>query len=133
MKIYNLNATLQKSYYGKAKVIETDNKVQLQSYQTIVCEIDKDNNFIRLWNGYSVTTMKHINDFRMAFGFDSLSKKEWLALPCINNEQYQVKFSNGFVNWKSSIIFDKEEDAYNFADDVCEKHDWHFGASIESI
>lgn len=68
----------QKSFYGKAKQIETKDGFFLQSYKTIVCFIDKKtNSFHRLWDGYSVTTQKHIDSFRRLNGFSGMGKKEW--------------------------------------------------------
>lgn len=58
----------RKSFYGKAKVIIQDNgAVQLQSYNTIVCEIDTYNNFNILWDGKSQTTTRHIKEFKKQF------------------------------------------------------------------
>ena len=60
--------TTRKSFYGKAKVLVQDNgTIQLQSYNTIVCEIDTHNNFNMLWNGKSNTTTRHINEFKKQF------------------------------------------------------------------
>ena len=60
--------TSRKSFYGKAKILIHDNGViQLQSYDTIVCEIDNQNNFNMLWNGKSNTTTRHINEFKKQF------------------------------------------------------------------
>ena len=60
--------TARKSFYGKAKVLIQDNgTIQLQSYETIVCEIDTHNNFNMLWNGKSNTTTRHINEFKKQF------------------------------------------------------------------
>lgn len=60
--------TTRKSFYGKAKVIIQDNgTIQLQSYETIVCEIDTHNNFNMLWDGKSNTTTRHINEFKKQF------------------------------------------------------------------
>ena len=57
-----------KSFYGKAKVIVEDNgTLKLLSYQTIVCEIDTNNNFNMLWDGKSNTTTRHINEFKKQF------------------------------------------------------------------
>ena len=40
----------RKSFYGKAHLIHTDDgTIQLQSYNTIVCEIDKNGVFRMLW------------------------------------------------------------------------------------
>ena len=70
--MYILDLTPQhsnrKSFYGKAKVIINDNgTVQLQSYNTLVCEIDEYNKFKMLWDGKSQTTTRHIKEFRQQF------------------------------------------------------------------
>lgn len=58
----------RKSFYGKAKVIiEDDGTLKLLSYDTIVCEIDTNNNFNMLWDGKSNTTTRHINEFKKQF------------------------------------------------------------------
>lgn len=62
-KIFELTATNgRKSFYGKAKVIESDNKIELQSYDTIVAQIIDG---VFTVNGeYSLTTSTHIKSFR---------------------------------------------------------------------
>lgn len=106
MKNYYLKATLQKSYYRKAQVFEDDSFLVLRSYDTDVLAIDKvKNKLVRLWNGWSATTAKHINDFLLQNGFGKLSKKEWLALPCVNDEPvYNVYLSTGFFTHKSPAL-----------------------------
>lgn len=80
-KEFKLPATRQKSFYGKASVIEDNNgEIFLRSYDTLVCYIDNNGNVKRLWDGYSVTTMKHINDFLMLFDLPGGGKKWWLSL-----------------------------------------------------
>ena len=69
MRIYELTPMRdsRKSFYGKAKVIEHDNgTIQLQSYDTIVCEI-VGGVFRMLWNGRTQTTTRHINEFKHQF------------------------------------------------------------------
>ena len=57
-----------KSFYGKAKVIIKDNgTIQLQSYNTIVCEIDTQSHFNMIWDGKSNTTSRHIKEFKKQF------------------------------------------------------------------
>ena len=75
--IYNLEPNDgHRSFYGKAKVkTYTDGTRVLQSYNTDVAKIDADGNIIRLWNGYSATTGRHIS------AFCGLNKKEYLELP----------------------------------------------------
>ena len=75
---FALPALCQKSFYGKASVIESvEGEIFLRSYDTLVCYIDKGGKFRRLWCGYSRTTANHINDFRSHYGLDKMSKKEW--------------------------------------------------------
>ena len=111
MRTNQLKATLQKSYYGKAKVHEDDDFIVLQSYETDVLAIDKEQNkIVRLWSGWSATTAKHVNDFLLQNGFPKLSKKEWLLLPCTNKRNvYKVYYSNGFVVHSSNALFTKDE------------------------
>jgi len=54
----------RKSFGGKAKVIETDDKIQLKSYDTIVAQIDKQTNELTVNGKYSMTTNTHIKSFR---------------------------------------------------------------------
>ena len=65
----------RKSFYGKAKLIFTKEEVFLFSYNTLVCKIDKQGNFIRLWEGYSLTTMRHVNSFLQNFCISGGGKK----------------------------------------------------------
>lgn len=82
-KIFNLPVCCSdkaKSFYGKAKVIETDNGEKvLQSYNTAVCKITSSGEFVRLWSGYSVTTMRHINSFLQLFDIVGGGKAWWDA------------------------------------------------------
>ena len=70
-----------KSFYGKAMVLHRDNVLTLYSYDTPVCEIRPKVGFIRLWNGWSVTTARHINEFRRQCAMTAICKSDWLALP----------------------------------------------------
>lgn len=127
MIVFNLNATTQKSYYGKAQVLvdEPSKTKYLKSYNTIVAKIDDNNQLHKLWNGYSRTTQNHIKDFCKLFNISfSGSKKDWLALKNESNTStglYKVEFSNYFVNWTSEVIFDNYDDADNFGDKVCKE------------
>lgn len=66
----------RKSFYGKAKVIENGGNITLRSYNTDVCRI-VNGKFEKLWNGYSATTMRHINAFVDAYGINGGGKKWW--------------------------------------------------------
>jgi len=52
----------------------------LRSYSTIVCSVLKNGEFVRKWDGYSATTMKHINAFRKRYGLEPIHKEEWDAM-----------------------------------------------------
>lgn len=70
MTVYELHPRYdsRKSFYGKAHVIEyPDGKKQLQSYDTIVCEISSNGEFKILWDGKTQTTTRHINEFKKQF------------------------------------------------------------------
>ena len=73
----------RKSFYGKARVINPGNGyISLVSYDTTICSLDLETRrFVRLWDGYSATTMRHVNTFRCTYGLPAISKSDWLALP----------------------------------------------------
>ena len=67
-----------KSFYGKARVIEQDNGEKvLMSYDTKVCKITKSGEVVRLWDGYSATTMRHVNSFLELFDIAGGGKAFW--------------------------------------------------------
>lgn len=89
-----LLAKKQKSYYAKAFVVSNRYGFHyLFSYQTLVAVYDTVNKvFYRVYNDYSVSTMNHINDFRLDYNLDIISKKEWLNIPVVTNDK--TLFSN---------------------------------------
>lgn len=72
-----LKAFALEGFVGRALIIPTETGYILRSYYTDVAEV-RDGEFIRLWDGFSVTTLKHINIFRQFTGFDTMSKREWI-------------------------------------------------------
>ena len=85
VKSLELKAISQKSFYKKAYVLEDEKgNLFLQSYDTIVCGII-NGIFKKLWNGYSRTTLVHVNDFRKAHNMGTLYKKEWESLNTDND------------------------------------------------
>lgn len=71
MQVYELSARYdrRKSFYGKAHVIELDDGTkQLQSYNTIVCQVDSNGNYKKLWDGNTQTTNRHIREFQRQLG-----------------------------------------------------------------
>ena len=67
----------RKSFYGKAQVIEAPEGRYLKSYNTIVCFLSYGGTFKKLWEGYSATTMRHINSFMQFVGWSECSGKAW--------------------------------------------------------
>jgi hypothetical protein len=69
--------------FGGRAIIKPDNNgnLILQSYYTNVCRYNlKSDKFFKTWNGFSVTTLKHINIFRQFLGLKAISKREWIEL-----------------------------------------------------
>ena len=55
--------------------------VILKSYYTNVLMIDlQERKLYKLWDGYSVTTLKHVNLLCKMFDMKQFSKKEWETL-----------------------------------------------------
>lgn len=99
-----------KSYYKKAKVIEFKGVKYLKSYDTIVCAITAENEFIRLWDDYSPTTQNHINDFRALYGFEVIGKKQWENIEVKSDFPVPVEVENTPMSYKSSYYVNP---AYN--------------------
>lgn len=82
MTIYELKPTAgqkQRSFYGKATVIIDDNGSNtLLSYDTPIIKKDSNGDFIRLYDGYTMTTGKHIK------AFCGMNKAEFMRIP-LNN------------------------------------------------
>lgn len=71
----------RQSFYGKAKVEEVGAARVLYSYDTPVCVYDtKKGTFTRLWDGYSATTMRHVNSFLRHYWLRGGGKKWWDSL-----------------------------------------------------
>lgn len=93
-KIFDLpvcDSDRAKSFYGKAKVIETDNGEKvLQSYNTFVCRITAAGRFVRMWGGYSATTMRHVNSFLSFYDMNGGGKTWWNAYPVEETRRYSM-------------------------------------------
>lgn len=63
-------------------VCYTNGRKDLVSYRTIVCRLMPDGDFVRKWNSYSATTMRHVNLFRQMIGMPNLNKKSWTQMYC---------------------------------------------------
>ena len=71
---------LQKSFYGKAKYSFYEKEYFLKSYDTIVCKMTLNRTLVRLWDGYSDTTLRHVNAFCRKCGLPKISKKDWMSM-----------------------------------------------------
>lgn len=73
----------RKSFYGKARVTQSENRVTLTSYSTEVVTVDLTSQKVDLlpeW-GSSATTLRHVKEFLTQYGFPVGSKRE-LAAKC---------------------------------------------------
>ena len=84
MKVFELKPDdNHKSFYRKALVYVMDDGTKtLRSYQTAVCRVTPDGVFHRMWDGYSATTMRHINAFLKLYGIPGGGKAWWDNLEC---------------------------------------------------
>lgn len=70
----------RKSFYHKAIVfIDENGDSYLRSYDTLVCAII-GGEFVKLWDGYSATTMRHVNEFAAQNGINGGGKAWWDSL-----------------------------------------------------
>lgn len=73
-----LKPTNQKSFYGKAKILDNGKTLTLLSYDTVVAIYDKESETIELKKYYSRTTGKHVNAFVTQLGFKAVDKKDYI-------------------------------------------------------
>ena len=77
----NNKAYSLEGFGGRALIIPDGDELILRSYYTDVCRYNlKTDTFTKLWSGFSVTTLKHINIFRTFLALPTLSKREWIEL-----------------------------------------------------
>lgn len=76
MKMYDLRPTDgRKSFYGKAVVmIADDGSETLYSYNTPIIKRTASGELVKLWDGWSSTTGRHIN------AFCGMNKAAYMAL-----------------------------------------------------
>lgn len=67
-----------KSFYGKAHILDCGDKFVLRSYETNVAYVDKENKTLhRLWDDWSATTGRHVDEFSHQFAHHWCGKKDW--------------------------------------------------------
>ena len=88
-----------KSFYGKAKIIETENGEKvLQSYNTFVCRITAAGRFVRMWGGYSATTMRHVNSFLSFYDMQPVEMKKPKAADMTPAESLKAMYKRRAAN-----------------------------------
>lgn len=71
---------------ARAVVLKYDDDcILLKSYNTVVAAI-VGTQFVKLWRGFSVTTLKHVNAFLAAYNGKQLNKREWIEYPTATGE-----------------------------------------------
>lgn len=91
-----------KSFYGKAVVREFEHGSVLESYGTPVVAVDKSGKVHRLWDGYSATTMRHVNAFMADMKILQGGKTWWDQLQVENDHVYVE--SSWCVNDKEMVM-----------------------------
>lgn len=68
-------------------IVTEKNHVEIFSYGTHVLSIKWDDEgyhtYTRHWNGWSMTTTKHINKALAWYGLPPINKAQWLAMPVV--------------------------------------------------
>lgn len=64
----------QKSFGGKAKIVNSNEGIDLYSYDTLVARIKNKKAYV--FNTQSQTTVKHIKEFLKQNGFVATTKKQ---------------------------------------------------------
>lgn len=83
MKTFELQPENRKSFYGKAKVLQTpEGNLYLKSYDTNVATYTKDKTFevAKDESLLTNTTLRHITAFRLYLGLPKLTKKQLIEL-----------------------------------------------------
>lgn len=81
---------LQKSFYKKAKVMSYENGDVLYSYNLpVAAYLHNDKQFVSLWSGWSQTTAKHIDAFRIGVGLRTIPKSVLYNLPTCIHAQFE--------------------------------------------
>lgn len=78
MQTYELEARYDSraSFYGKARIDESDGYKKLISYSTEVACLNTAGNKAFVYGTYSATTLRHIKEFLLQNGFKAESKKQ---------------------------------------------------------
>ena len=76
-QIYLVPADGRKSFYKKAVLLDDEKGTRiLKNYDTQVCKLISGGAFVKMWDGYSATTQRHINAFRDYCRLPGITKKQ---------------------------------------------------------
>lgn len=81
----------RKSFYGKAKVIDTGKAKYLRSYDTVVASVDSSGKTRRHYDRRTATTNEHVASFLDQFCRDVATTKEFWSLPVESYEPIKVE------------------------------------------
>lgn len=77
----------QKSFCGKAWEIPVGDGYELVSYSTKVAKLKFKGGFeyelMRLWGGWSATTMRHVNAWLQWHHMPTITKKHWMEMEVV--------------------------------------------------
>lgn len=77
---YQSRFEIIKSFDSRSAIINDNGVPTLLSYWTKVARLE-NGKMVRMWNGWSATTAKHVTSFCTYYKIPSPSKKEWLKMP----------------------------------------------------
>lgn len=60
-----------------------DGTIILTSYYTDVLDVLPDGTIVKRWDGYSATTMRHINALMAKLNLPLISKREWVMMESV--------------------------------------------------
>ena len=73
----NFLAMTQEKVFTARRMLRKTDMDTMYSYGTRVARIDTKGKFYRLWDGYSATTMRHVNSFLRHYNFYGVGGKKW--------------------------------------------------------
>jgi len=102
----------RKSFYGKCHVYETDAYKYLESYETLMCRVKKDDKtFEKLSDYKSQTTTRHLNSFFSDQHLDMNTKRF-----------YKMNINDTTSNQTDEEWFDDFKSKYDSLSDTTKKH-----------
>lgn len=66
---------------NNCQILETEEGHVIFDYGTPVLAVDSLGKYRRLWDGWSITTQRHINKALATLAMDGISKSDWYEMP----------------------------------------------------